>query len=153
MADTTRATRTVPKSGSTWTSTKCAAYPPACARVPVDGAVYGMKRPAWTIMVADDVSPGGALSPTLALNRQLVQIVPREDVGVRLEARRVVGDLNASVANGDAFQTTPLKRRTLVVTDKINEGADQTDAGGVYGVAEGTSQAGSTFMRRPRHGA
>ena len=34
------------------------------------------------------------------------------------------GDLNAAGANGDAFQTTPLERRHLVVTDKIHEGAD-----------------------------
>src|SRR5688572_16623894 len=77
----------------------------------------------------------------------------REDVRVTLEARRIVGDLNASVANGDAFQTTALERRCLVSTDKTHESADQTDAGGVYGVAEGARQAGSTFLRSLRHGA
>ena len=79
--------------------------------------------------------------------------MPREDVGVGFEARRIVGDLNASVANGDAFQTTPLERRPLVVIDKIHEGADETYAGGVYGVAECAGQPGSTFLRGPWHGA
>ena len=79
--------------------------------------------------------------------------MPREDVGVRLKAHRIVGDLHASIANRDAFQTTPLERRPLVVMDKIHEGADETDAGGVDGVAECAGQPGSTFLRRPRHGA
>src|SRR6185295_15080524 len=38
------------------------------ARAPVDGAVYGMKRPSLTIIVADEVSPGGALSPSIVIS-------------------------------------------------------------------------------------
>jgi hypothetical protein len=86
-----------------------------------------MKRPARTIMLADDISPAAHSRP----QSSAVPTVPREDVGAGFEARRLVRDLDASIANGDAFQTTPLERRHLVVTDKTHEGADQTDAGGV----------------------
>ena len=96
---------------------------------------------------------GLARRRALALNRQLVQTMPGEDVGVCFEARRIVGDPNASVANRDSFQMAPFERRAFVVTDKIHESADQTDAGCVDGVAECARQTGSTFLRRPWHGA
>jgi hypothetical protein len=40
---------------------------------PVDGAMYGMKRPARTIIVADEFT----WRRTFAVDRQLVQIVSR----------------------------------------------------------------------------
>ena len=54
--------------------------------------------------------------------------MPREDGGISFEARRIVGDLNAGVANGDGLQSTSLERRPFVVADAIHECADDSEA-------------------------
>src|SRR6185295_296843 len=65
----------------------------------------------------------------------------------------VVGDLDASVPNGDAFESTSLEGRRLIAADAIHEFADEIDTGRLDGVAECARQAGSTLLRRHRHGA
>jgi hypothetical protein len=72
----------------------------------------------------------------LRFTGDLVQTVPREDVRVRVEARRIVRDLDAAIANGDGLQSTSPDRRQVVIADAIHECANEIETGRLDGVAE-----------------